>query len=135
MNKHRVAAMAKMSIYEKGYGKKDIQTYEHFKWDYISKNIVIGNLWMTFLYAVAAAVLTIFNIDYLLVSIVNEQLIDFMSMLAFGLLCVWVVFGFVFYFVYSSHYKKAQKTGARYYREMKKLNHIYAKEAENEGNL
>lgn len=135
LSEHKIAAMAKMSIYEKGHGKKDIQIYEHFKWDYVSKNMVLASLWMSVIYILIVVGFTLLNIDNFLLKIVNDKFMDVMMMLAFGLLCVWVACGFIFYFVYASQYQKAQKNGFRYYKEMKKLNHIYEKEAEYEGNL
>lgn len=135
LNKTRISTMSKMNIYEKGYGKKDIQTCEHFKWDYVSKNIVIGLIWMSLLYLILVAAMMLYKVDYILNIIVADDLKDFMNKVGFGMLCIWVIFSFVFYFVYSAHYKKAQKNTHRYYREMKKLNYIYMKEAENERNL
>lgn len=135
LNKTRIATMTKMRICESGYGKKDIQTCEHFKWDYISKNIVIGLTWMSLLYLILAAVMAVYKVDYVLSIIVEGELKGFMNKIGFGMLCIWVIFSFVFYFVYSAHYKKAKKSTLRYYNELKRLNHIYTKEAEHERNL
>ncbi len=130
LNEKKIAAMTKMSIYSKGKNKKDLDICEYFKYDYVTHHILITLLWVALIYCGVAAVVCVLNIEYMLEILIDNELYSFLMKLAAGLGSIWLIFTVVCFFIYKKQYEKAQENTQKYYKELYRLNRLYAKEEE-----
>lgn len=130
LNEKRIASMTKMSIYSKGKSKRDLDICEYFKYDYITLNMLITLLWIAVIYAGVVAVGCLLNIQVILDVLLEDELFLFLMKIGLGLLGVWSAFAGICFFVYKSQYERAQENAQKYYKELYKLNRLYAKEEE-----
>lgn len=130
LNERRIASMTKMSIYSKGKNKKDLDICEYYKYDYITLNILISLLWVALIYAGFVAIGCVLNIQYVLDLLIEDLLFSFLMKIGLGLLVIWISFGIICFTLYKKQYENAQVNTQKYYKELYKLNRLYAKEEE-----
>lgn len=128
LSEKRIVSMTKMSIYNKGECKKDIEICQYYKYDYVSMNIIITLLWVGLIYVAFAGVVAIINIDNTLDILLEDELKRFLYNHMFGLMAVWGVLGALSFFAYKTRYENAQNNAQKYYKELYKVNKFYAKE-------
>lgn len=128
LNEKRIASMAKMSIYSEGENKKNLAICEYYKYDYITVNIIITLLWVALIYAGAVVVYCTLNLETVLVILAEDELYMFLMKLGLLLAGIWSIFATIGFWVYKTQYEKAQISTQRYYKELYKLNRLYAKE-------
>lgn len=128
LNEKRITSMCRMNLYSKGRYKKDVQICEYYKYDYISLNIIITSLWLMFIYAAIAVLYCLVNIDFTLNILMEDELKSFIYKMVIGLVAVWFAFGIPTFFIYRDKYQNAQENAQKYYKELYKVNRMYAKE-------
>lgn len=128
LNEKRIAAMAKMSIYSEGDNKKNLAICKYYKYDYITLNIIITLLWVAVIYAGVVLVGCVLNVEQILQILLADELYMFLVKIGISLLVIWTVFAVIGFWVYKAQYEKAQVNTQKYYKELYKLNRLYAKE-------
>lgn len=128
INKARVASMTKLAIYKKGNTGKDIEISRHYKFDYISLNMLNCMFWILLIYAGVIACGAVLMFEEVLSLIIANELLAFMIQLAYGLIGLWVITSVLSFFVYRRRYIESHKAGKKHYIELVKLNKLYTKE-------
>lgn len=128
LNEKRIAAMTKMSIYSKGENNKDLAICKYYKYDYITLNILITLLWVALIYVAVVLGTCVLNIEGTLEMLLEDELYMFLAKFGISLLIIWTVFAVISFGVYKVQYEKAQINTQKYYKELYKINRLYAKE-------
>ena len=128
VREENVKLMSKIAIYEKHDGKAEIPMSGYYKSDYVRMNVLKSVVSATVAFAIVAAVIVIYNLDYILVNLFK---IDYKS-LGIGILVLYVVWIFVYWLVarilYAVRYEKARPSIIEYNHNLKKLQEESQKE-------
>jgi hypothetical protein len=125
LNERKIRLMTQLAIYEKKDGKEDLKLAKYYKWDYARFQAWKTAVAITIGYLLLLAIAAIYKLEYL---IDNAFTIDYTA-LGKKILGIYVIILAV-YFVsamlgYSLKYAASRKRLARYFRMLRKLNHIY----------
>ena len=117
-----VRLMSKVAIYEKRAGKKEIPMNNYYKWDYARVNALFAVVNATIAFVLAAAVIIVYKLDYILANILK---MDYKQL---GIRCaivygVWIaVYWVAAIIIYAGRYEKARPDIIIYNHDLKKLN-------------
>ena len=132
LDENRIKLMTRMASYEEGEGKKNSSIARHFRSDYVGLQVLKAVICATIASMIVFGVYIFCNYESLLEDIYKIDLWDF----AAGILKKYVVFtvsySVVVYITFSIKYNKAKKSLKKYFNNLKLLNSIYVKEAEEE---
>ena len=125
LNERKIRLMTQLAIYEKKEGKEDLKLAKYYKWDYARFQAWKTAVAITIGYILLLAIAAIYKLEYF---IDNAFTIDYTA-LGKKVLGIYVIILAV-YFVsamlgYSLKYAASRKRLARYFRMLRKLNHIY----------
>ena len=125
LNERKIRLMTQLAIYEKKEGKEDLKLAKYYKWDYARFQAWKTAVAITIGYILLLAIAAIYKLEYF---IDNAFTIDY-TVLGKKVLGIYIIILAV-YFVsamlgYSLKYAASRKRLARYFRMLRKLNHIY----------
>lgn len=134
LSKKKIKIMFRMSSYESGVGKNDLNTIKYYKSDYVRLNILKSIVALTFSYALILVMIAAYNLDYLVKNAVNlpYQRIGF-TVLGIYLLLV-AFYTFISISVYSLRYDASRKRVQKYFRYLKYLKKYYQSDKSEEDN-
>ncbi len=121
VREENVKLMTKIAIYEKRKGKDEIPISGYFKSDYIRLNVLKTCVFATIAFVIAAAVIVIYKMDYILANVFK---IDYKSF-GLGVLLLYVVWILLYWLaariVYAVRYERARPHIIDYNHNLKKL--------------
>ena len=119
LNERKIRLMTQLAIYEKKDGKEDLKLAKYYKGDYARLQAWKTAVAITIGYILLLAVAAIYKLEYL---------IDYEA-LGKKIIGIYVVVLAVYFIsallAYSLKYAASRKRLARYFRMLRKLNHIY----------
>lgn len=125
LNNRKVRLMTKLAIYEKKDGKEDIKLAKYYKSDYARLQMLKTAIAVTIAFLCLVAVGIIYKMEFIL----NNALdIDYAMLgrkvlgIYLGVLSIYMIFTAL---GYSMKYKASRKKLAKYFRMLRKLNHMY----------
>lgn len=125
LNERKIRLMTQLAIYEKKDGKEDLKLARYYKGDYARFQAWKTAVAITIGYILLLAVAAIYKLEYL---IDNAFVIDYPA-LGKKILGIYIVILAVYFIsallCYSLKYASSRKRLARYFRMLRKLNHIY----------
>ncbi len=128
VREENVKLMSKLATYEKRNGKTEIPMSGYYKSDYVRMNVLKAVVSATVAFAIMAAVIVIYKLDYILANIFK---IDYKSF-GVGVLLIYVVWIFLYWLaariVYAIRYEKARPNIIDYNHNLKKLQEESQKE-------
>ena len=125
LNERKIRLMTQLAIYEKKEGREDMKLARYYKGDYIRFQAWKTGVAVTIAYLLLVAVAVIYKLEYLIENAFN---IDYEALgkkilgLYIIVLATYVIIAMV---CYSLKYAASRKKLARYFRMLRKLNHIY----------
>jgi amino acid transporter len=128
LDKERIKAMVKLSLYEQGRGKEYLKISGYFKKDYVSFNTLLTGLWVTVGFVIIAAVYVLVEIENLLAELSMETIISMIIDFVIAYLVVLVVFCVISSIVHRQRHKKAKGHVKNYYRDLGHLEKITTEE-------
>lgn len=125
LNNRKVRLMTKLAIYEKKEGKEDIKLAKYYKSDYARLNVLKTAVAVTIAFIFICALVVIYRAEYI---IANAFELDY-AQIGKEVLGVYLVLMAVYLILtmlgYSLKYAASRKKLARYFRMLRKLNHMY----------
>ncbi|MCR5725870.1 MAG: hypothetical protein K6G24_00240 [Lachnospiraceae bacterium] len=125
LNERKIRLMTQLAIYEKKDGKEDLKLAKYYKWDYARFQAWKTAVAITIGYLLLLAIAAIYKLEYL---IDNAFTIDYTA-LGKRILGIYVIILAVYFISamlgYSLKYAASRKRLAKYFRMLRKLNHIY----------
>lgn len=125
LNNRKVRLMTKLAIYEKKDGKEDIKLAKYYKSDYARLQMLKTAVAVTIAFLCLVAVGVIYKMEFIL----NNALdIDYAMLgrkvlgIYLGVLSIYMILTAL---GYSMKYKASRKKLAKYFRMLRKLNHMY----------
>jgi amino acid transporter len=128
LDKERIKAMVKLSLYEQGRGKEYLRISGYFKKDYVSFNTLLTGLWVTVGFVMIAVVYVLVEIENLLAELSVDSMVSLAIDFAIAYLIVLVIFCVISSIVHRQRHKKAKRHVKNYYRDLGHLEKITAKE-------
>ncbi len=125
LNERKVRLMTQLAIYEKNGGHEDIKLSKYFKSDYARLQTLKTAVAVTVSYLSLVAIIIAYRMEYL---IENALELDYAAMGKQILGCyivVMAVYLIAAMLGYSWHYRVSRKRLAKYFRMLRKLNHMY----------
>ncbi len=128
VREENVKLMSKIAIYERRAGKQEIPMSGYYKKDYVRMNVLKTIVAATVTFALIAALIVVYKLDYLLSNIFK---LDYKS-LGIGILVIYVVWIVIYWIVarvlYAWRYEKARPNIIIYNHHLKKLQEESQKE-------
>ena len=125
LNERKIRLMTQLAIYEKKEGKEDVKLSKFYKSDYARFQAWKTGVAVTVAYLLLVAVAVIYKLEYLIENAFN---IDY-ALLGKKILGLYIIVLATYVIVamlgYSLKYAASRKKLARYFRMLRKLNHIY----------
>ncbi|MBO4780954.1 MAG: hypothetical protein J5522_01035 [Lachnospiraceae bacterium] len=125
LNERKIRLMTQLAIYEKKEGKEDVKLSKFYKSDYARFQAWKTGIAVTVAYLLLVAVAVIYKLEYLIENAFN---IDY-ALLGKKILGLYIIVLATYVIVamlgYSLKYAASRKKLARYFRMLRKLNHIY----------
>lgn len=125
LNNRKIRLMTKLAIYEEGEGKEDIKLAKYYKSDYTRLQVLKTAIAVTVAFLCLVALGIIYKMEYILNNAldINYALLGRRILgLYLGVMAVYLVLAAL---GYSMQYKKSRKKLAKYFRMLRKLNHMY----------
>ena len=125
LNERKIRLMTQLAIYEKKEGKEDVKLSKFYKSDYARFQAWKTGVAVTVAYLLLVAVAVVYKLEYLIENAFN---IDY-ALLGKKILGLYIIVLATYVIVamlgYSLKYAASRKKLARYFRMLRKLNHIY----------
>ncbi len=125
LNNRKIRLMTKLAIYEKREGREDIKLAKYYKSDYTRLQVLKTAIAVTISFLCLVALGIIYKMEFIL----NNALdIDYALLgrrilgIYLGVMAVYLV---VSALCYSIKYARSRKKLAKYFRMLRKLNHMY----------
>ena len=128
INEEKVRLMTKCAIYEEGNGKKEISLAGYFKSDYIRYYGLKTMIAVFFAFVVMLVIHVMSNMEMLF------DMLNHMNYQSFVFIAVVILFGLLAFYsivariVYALRFEEARERIKAYYRNLKELQKLYAKE-------
>ena len=125
LNERKIRLMTQLAIYEKNGGKEDIKLSKYYKGDYSRFQAWKTAVAITIGYILLLAVAAVYKLEYL----IDEAFSIDYEALGKKILGIYIIV-LAIYFIgayvgYGLKYAASRKRLARYFRMLRKLNHIY----------
>lgn len=130
LNEQRVKLMTKMTSYEEGEGKRNMEIGSYFRGDYIGKEVVKSIVFGTMAFVVVFAIYIAYDYEMYMQDIYKMDLLGFGKSVATKYLIFIAVYAAITYVVYALRYKIARRSLRIYYNNLRRLSAMYRKEAE-----
>ena len=125
LNERKIRLMTQLEKKKKKDGKEDLKLAKYYKWDYARFQAWKTAVAITIGYLLLLAIAAIYKLEYL---IDNAFTIDYTA-LGKRILGIYVIILAVYFISamlgYSLKYAASRKRLAKYFRMLRKLNHIY----------
>lgn len=134
LNEQRVKLMTKMTSYEEGEGKKNMEIGSYFRGDYIGKEVVKSIIFGTIAFAAVFAIYVAYDYELFMQDVYKMDLLSFAKNVGITYIKFIVIYSAITYLVYALRYKKARRSLRIYYNNLRRLSAMYRKEAEERDN-
>ncbi len=121
LNVEKIRLMTQLSIYERKEGKRIIETSKYFKGDYVSHSILTACIYYTLCYIVGALILTIVNIEEILLQLNIPFIMESLHKIVYIYLIGMVIMILGAYVRYSANYDAAHRKSLYYTAKLDKL--------------
>lgn len=121
LDKRRIRLMTKLAAYEQSDAGEDMQINSYYKKDYVGLKTVIGAIWATIGYGMAAVLFILCDLETIMEDLSMQKLITLAVTALVGyflVLIAYCVFSGVFY---GAKHKKAGQQVKRFYNNLSRL--------------
>lgn len=125
LNNRKVRLMTKLAIYEQKTGKDDIRLAKYYKSDYARLQVLKTAIAVTISYLCLIVIGVIYKMQYILNNALDINYPALGKKLLGIYLAIMAVYLIFTALGYSIHYSASRKKLARYFRMLRKLNHMY----------
>ncbi|MCQ2495771.1 MAG: hypothetical protein MJ131_04175 [Lachnospiraceae bacterium] len=125
LNNRKIRLMTKLAIYEQSKGKEDIKLAKYYKSDYARLQVLKTAIAVTISYLCLIAIGVIYKMQYLLDNALDINYPALGKKLLGIYLAIMAVYLIFTALGYSLYYTASRKKLARYFRMLRKLNHMY----------
>ena len=128
IDKRRIRLMCRMALYEKKSAKEDLKISGYYKKDYTSLNTLITILWITVGYVIAAGLIVLCNLEFLLENLSITKFLLLAAIAVGGYLILVILYCIVASNYYTDKHNKAKRRVKRYYRDLAQIEKLGIKE-------
>lgn len=125
LNEDKIRLMTRLSIYEKGKGKKIIPVGKYHKKDYVVMKMFRTAVAVAIAYVCMLGIWVLTQLEVILEDLNQLNFVSLGVQLLIGFALLETVFAFVAFVVYSKKYVKAVKSLKGYYNNLKRLSNYY----------
>lgn len=130
LNEQRVKLMTKMASYEEGEGKRSMAIGTYFRGDYIGKEVIKSIVYGTIAFLVLFALYIAYDLELFMQDIYKMDILEFGKSVGVFYLKFIIGYSAITYVVYALRYQKARRSLRIYYNNLRRLNAMYKKEAQ-----
>jgi len=132
LSEERIKLMTRMASYEDNEGKKNTAVANHFRSDYVGLQVLKAVICATIAFMIVFGVYIFCNYESIMVDIYKIDLWDLAADVLKKYVIFTVAYSVVVYIAFSIKYSKAKNSLKKYFNNLKLLNSIYIKEADEE---
>lgn len=121
LDKRRIRLMTKLAAYEQSGAKEDMKISGYYKKDYVGLNTVIGAIWATIGYGMAAVLFALCNLELLMADLSMQKLIVLAVTVIGGYFAVLIIYCVCAGIFYGTKHKKASRQVKKFYNDLSRL--------------
>lgn len=128
LDKEKVELMTRLAFYEQNEGKEDFKINEYYRKDYTGYYTLWSILWVTVGYVVAAGLVAVAGLDYIMDHMSKSLLIKMAIAVVIGYLIVVVIYTVISHRIYNRKHRKARQRMRTFNYDLIRLLKLYDKE-------
>lgn len=125
LNERKVRLMTQLAIYEKNGGREDIKLSKYFKSDYARLQALKTAVAVTISYIFLVLIIIVYKLEFIIDNALTLDYPAIGKMILGYYLVIMAVYIIAAMLGYSWKYRQSRKKLAKYFRMLRKLNHMY----------